>query len=463
MGLDTRYVPRLDLFRSTSFRLVALYLAVFTLSVLILGAVVYYNVGRQIELENVERVTVEPRTLVALTHARDFSTFIAEVQARSARAGALDYRLEDASGKTLAGDLPPSTRSDNKYQEGWTRVAQPETGADADADTDWDRALATRLDNGALLLVGYGLGGVEDARHAVLTAFEWALAATLGLGTMGGILLSGNFLRRIDEMSAAARGIADGNLKQRIPVSGRNDDIERLAGTFNHMFDRLEALMEANRHVSHDIAHDLRRPLTKIMRTLETARLSSSLDDAKGGMDAAIAEIHVVLDTFNALLRIAQIETGSRRAGFRPLDFAAVAREVAEAFQPAADDDGKRLTIETSTPLQLAGDQELLSQLVANLIDNALRYCPLGASIEVRSEKRAGFSTLIVSDSGPGVPADERKRIFERFYRIDPARTTSGNGLGLSLVSAIAQLHGMEIVVEDNNPGLRIVLRLAPP
>lgn len=455
-------MQRLDIFRTTSFRLVAIYLAVFSVSVLTLGAFVYYNVGREIEIENAERVEAETRTLTALFHTQDATQFIEEVRSRTARSGPLDYRLEEPSGKALAGNLPPSRSRDGKYKQGWTRVAQPETDADADADMDWDRALGTRLENGSLLLVGYNLGGIDDARHAVLIAFMWALAATLGLGTLGGLILSGSFLRRINEMSAVARGIADGNLRQRIPIGGRNDDIGRLAATFNHMFDRLEALMEANRQVSQDIAHDLRRPLGKILRTLEASRVNCTLEEAKSGMASAIEDIHGVLDTFNALLRIAQIETGSRRSAFRPLDLAAVAREVAEAFQPVADDEGKSLTILTAVKLPMSGDQDLLSQIVANLIDNALRYCPSGANIEVRSSMSSGSGALIVSDSGPGVPIDERKRIFERFYRVDVSRTTSGNGLGLSMVAAIAQLHAIEIQVEDNQPGLRIILNLPP-
>jgi signal transduction histidine kinase len=283
--------------------------------------------------------------------------------------------------------------------------------------------------------------------------------ATIVLGAVGGIILSAGFLGRIDAMSLAARGIIAGNLRRRIPASHQNDELSRLADTFNRMLDRIEGLIEAHRHVSHDIAHDLRRPLARIARRLEGARLKP----ADGHLyekiiDATVDDIHGVLETFNALLRIAQIETGARRMGFKEIDLAAIARDVAEAFQPAAEEQGKPLTIHAAAALAVLGDKELLSQLIANLIDNALRHTPRGTSLEVRVEERGKAKTLTIADTGPGIPESERKRIFERFYRLDASRSTPGDGLGLSLVTAIADLHGAKVVVEDNHPGLRVIL-----
>jgi signal transduction histidine kinase len=225
------------------------------------------------------------------------------------------------------------------------------------------------------------------------------------------------------------------------------------------MLERIERLIEANRHVSHDIAHDLRKPLARIVRRLEAARASDvGVREYEQAVDAAIGDVYGVLETFNALLRIAQVETGARQAGFKVVDLSTIAREVAEAFQPAADDEGKTLNIETSVSLTLAGDEELLKQMVANVIDNALRHTPKGTRIDVRSARIAGVATLVIGDDGAGVPETERQRIFERFYRLDEARTTPGDGLGLSLVAAVAELHGMKVVAEDNCPGLRIAI-----
>ena len=250
-----------------------------------------------------------------------------------------------------------------------------------------------------------------------------------------------------------------GDLHKRIPQANANDDLGRLARTFNRMLEQIERLIEANRHVSHNIAHDLRKPLARIVRRLEAVRAAeASLSSYKETVEGAIVDVHGVLETFNALLRIAQIETGARRAGFKAVDLAAIAHEVAEAFQPAADDEGKALTIETSVSLPQAGDEELLKQMIANLIDNALRHTPKGARIALRSERANDLATLTICDDGPGVPEAERERIFELFYRLDAARVTAGDGLGLSLVAAIAELHALKVSAEDNRPGLRIVI-----
>ncbi|MGO9772100.1 MAG: ATP-binding protein [Roseiarcus sp.] len=452
------------LFRATSFRLAALYLAMFTLSVLVLGAVVYFTVGREIEIEFDERVQAEAHTLRAFAKANGIERLAEEVRARTLEAASLDYRLEDGAGRFLAGNLPSPKAADGQIGDGWVLIAQPRAEIDPDADADWERALVTTLDGGAVLVVGHELTGIDEARRAVLVAFAWGLAATLALGTVGGLVLSAGFLRRIDAMSRTAQEIIAGNLRQRIPETGREDDLGRLARTFNRMFDRIEKLVEANRYVSHNIAHDLRKPLTRLMRRLEDVRAQGGdVGDYERTVDAAIEDVEGVLETFNALLRIAQIQAGARRAAFTPLDLAAIARDVAEAFQPAADDENKTLTVETATPLPLAGDKELLSQMVANLVDNALRHTPPGTRIEVGAGMIEGAGALVVADTGPGVPEAERARIFESFYRLDAARAPPGHGLGLSLVAAIAELHGLKIVVADNRPGLRVVLKLPEP
>lgn len=450
------------LFRTSSFRLVAIYLAVFTFSVVILGVVVYLSVGREIEIEIDERMTAEMQALRKFSIVNGIDRLAERIRYLiTTQAGGMDYRLEDSAGRLVAGNLPSIKAKDGAYSNGWVQIPEPDNELDPDADGDREWALVSTLDGGGILVVAHELGGIAEARHAVLIAFTWALVATLALGTAGGLIISASFLGRLDGMSRTAEGIMAGDLRQRIPEINANDDLGRLANTFNRMFDKIERLIEANRHVSQDIAHDLRKPLSRIVRRLEAAR-SSAIDVQKyeEAVDAAIADVYGVLETFNALLRIAQIETGARRAGFRPFDLAAIARDVAEAFQPAADEEGKTLTIDLSMPLPMSGDRELLSQMVANLTDNALRHTMPGARIDVRTARLGDVAALVIADTGPGVPEKERARIFERFYRLDASRTTPGDGLGLSLVAAIVELHEMRIVVEDNQPGLRVLLRL---
>jgi signal transduction histidine kinase len=253
-----------------------------------------------------------------------------------------------------------------------------------------------------------------------------------------------------------------GDWSRRIPLTPIDDDLSALARTFNRLFGRIEKLLLANKHISADIAHDLRKPLASVLRRLEGARAQGAdLEAVRSAVKAAIAEIENLLETFNALLRIAQVEAGARRAGFRPRDLAEIAREVVEAFQPAAEDEGKTLALRLDEPLPISGDKELLAQMIANLIDNAVRHTPKGVRVEVAGERIPGGMRLSVADDGPGVDSRELKVIFERFYRADAARSTPGSGLGLNLVAAIADLHGLECSASDNRPGLRVTLTTA--
>jgi signal transduction histidine kinase len=448
------------LFHSTSFRLATLYLGLFTLSVLILGATVYLGVGREIGIEFDERVKAETAKLMAAFAADGLESLAEKVRVRVHDAASLDYRLEDPAGQFLVGNLPSPRTTDGRINDGWIQMAQPKCGPNTCSDPDWERALVTTLEGGAILVVGQELTDVEGAKRAVLVAFAWALAATLALGILGAILISGAFLRRIDAMSQVAQGIIGGNLRHRIPVDA-DDELGRLAGTFNHMFDRIESLIEANKHAGHAIAHDLRKPMASIVRRLEAVRSDGCVaDEIERVIDLTIADVHAVLDTFNALLRIAQIEIGARRANFKPVDLAAIAVEVSDAFQPVAEDDRKSLVVDLATALPMTGDNDLLTQMIANLVENALRHTPEGTRVEVRGDTTTRGAALIISDNGPGVPAADRTRIFGRFYRLDATRSTPGHGLGLSLVAAIAELHGLRLAVADNCPGLRIALEI---
>jgi signal transduction histidine kinase len=450
-------VPRTSLFRTSSFRLAAIYLALFTVSVLILGAVVYFVVWREIAGEIDADIQGETSTLVRefAAHGRDRLQTIIEMRSRGG--GSFVYGLEDAQGRLVAGELAAKPG-----EVGWTALRQPQRGDEADGESfAVARALVTRLDDGGALVVGDEWRGARGATRTVVTAFLWALAGTLGLGTLGGLILSSQVLRRIEAMSSAARGIVAGDWRQRIPETGADDELAQLARTFNRMFDRIESLLDAHKNVGGNIAHDLRRPLAGAVRRLEAARGGgATAKDAELAIEAAIADIHGVLETFNAILRIGQIEAGARRAGFKPVDLAAVAREVVEAFQPAADEEGKTLVADLSAALPLSGDRELLTQMVANLVDNALRHTPANTRIVVASARPPAAGRLTVSDNGPGVPPAELGRIFERFYRLDAARATPGDGLGLSLVAAIAELHGMTCAASDNRPGLSIALEM---
>ncbi|HXW19591.1 MAG TPA: ATP-binding protein [Roseiarcus sp.] len=451
----------LRLIGTASFRLAATYLAVFSLSVVLLGWVVYLSIGHEIVRQIDERVAAETAKFSSEFKANGLAHLAAHIRSRKEAGAFLDYRLEDNAGRLLAGSLPSIKAADGTYHEGWT-TALIKTEYESDQpDFNQERALITRLDDGSVLIVGDELGGVEEARRAVLIAFGWALAAMIVIGVGGGVWLSAAFLRRIDVMTTTAQDIIKGDLARRIPLAKGDADLARLAGAFNKMLDRIGGLLEANRHVSSAIAHDLRRPLARALRGLETVRSEpSDLAKYEKAVDAASGDINNILETFSALLRIGEIETGARRAGFQDVDLAAIALEVAEAFQPAAADEGKVLTFELGERLPMVGDRELLTQMTANLIDNSIRHTPPGSHIEVKSLKAEGARRLIVADDGPGVRPSERGRIFERFFRVDSSRATPGDGLGLSLVAAIAGLHDATVAALDNEPGLKIVIDL---
>jgi signal transduction histidine kinase len=261
-------------------------------------------------------------------------------------------------------------------------------------------------------------------------------------------------------MTDTAEAIIEGDLARRIPEQGSDDDLDRVAATFNRMLDRIAGLMETLRQVSDDIAHDLRTPLTRLRQRLEASLTLQTPGERAEAIGGALADMDAILETFAGLLRIAQIESGARRTAFRPLDLALLARTVVEAFAPSAEDSGQALTLEGDGPLIIEGDPELLTQMLVNLVDNALRHAGAGAEIRVRTVSQGSEVVASVIDNGPGVPEGERARVFDRFYRLERNRSTPGSGLGLALVLAIARLHGASVSLADAGPGLEVRVTL---
>ncbi len=447
-------MSRIRVFRTASFRLAAIYLALFTLSAGALGSFVYLSVRHEILADFDARIIEETDALQRTFAEQGRDGLAATLAARGSIGGALLYGLQSPDRKRLAGDLVGPVAG------GWTELKEDEKDEPSEGtEAEIIRALVTRLPDGSTLIVGDERRRTNEALRGVLSAFGWAIGATIVLGLAGGLWLSRQFLLRIDAMRLAAQAIMAGDWSRRIPLTPIDDDLSALARTFNRLFGRIEKLLLANKHVSADIAHDLRKPLASVLRRLEAARAQGTDSEVvRSAVKAAIAEIENLLETFNALLRIGQVEAGARRAGFKPLDLAEIAREVVEAFQPAAEDEGKTLALRLGDALPISGDKELLTQMIANLIDNALRHAPKGVRIEVAGERMPRGVRLSVADDGPGVDARELKVIFERFYRADAARSTPGSGLGLNLVAAIAELHGLECSASDNHPGLRVTL-----
>lgn len=446
-------LPRL--LQVTSFRFAALYVAVFAGSALVLGAAVFVEARSALQQQITARIETEAAFLQEEFRADGLAHLLDVVRTRGRGASALDYLVEDHTGAHLAGEMPATAG----LKPGWAMIDVPQASEDG-GRPERVRAHVFDLGNGMLLAVGADLGQVGDLEEAITTAFLWTVGLVALLGITGGALVSRAFLGRVDAISRTAEAIIGGDLARRVPMRGTGDDLDRLAATLNRMLDRIAILMDSLRQVSSDVAHDLRTPLSRLYQRLEDARAHArSMGDYEFAIDAALREAEGLLETFSALLRIAQVEGASPRTGFSAVNLTALTEAIADAYRLDAEEAGHELTATISQGVIVSGDQELLTQALANLVENALRHTPAGTRINVglRSTAETG-ALLLVEDDGPGVDAADLPRLTNRFYRGERSRTSPGNGLGLTLVSAVAELHGAALHIDARQPGLRVSL-----
>lgn len=309
------------------------------------------------------------------------------------------------------------------------------------------------------LLVGRDVSEKNLIQRLIIDSLAWGLAITLVLGLAGGVVMSRGLLRRIDIINRASRQIMQGDLSRRMPTFGSvetGDEFDQLAHNLNDMLDQIERLMAGIKQVSDNIAHDLRSPLNRLRNRLEVSLMGDiSLPEARGVIEESIIEADGILNTFNALLRIAQAEAGAGREDVCDLDLSAMAADIAEFYEPLAEE--KEIVLATELPDEavVRGNRHLLAQALTNLVDNAIKYTPEQGRISISVEQAKNAVTLTVADSGPGIPADERDKVIRRFYRVEASRNSPGVGLGLSLVAAVAKLHYAELLLGDNEPGLK--------
>ncbi|HYN78247.1 MAG TPA: HAMP domain-containing sensor histidine kinase, partial [Lamprocystis sp. (in: g-proteobacteria)] len=446
--------------RSSSFRLALLYMLLLSVSVGILLGFIYWSTAGFMDQQTDATIAAEIQGLAEQYRRRGLPGLTNVLRERIGRdpGGAGVYLLADADGKPLIGNLDrwPSGVPD---QEGWMGFRLLDRGP-SHADEHAARAQVFRLQGGLRLLVGRDVRDLEATRSLILNALAWGLALTAALALIGGWLLSHRVLRRLEAINQTSREIMEGDLSRRIPVGGGGDDFDQLAAGLNHMLARIESLMTGVRQVADNIAHDLRTPLARLHTKLEL--LSAELGEGHPAAAAAaetIVDAEEILTTFNALLRIARIESGGRRAAFAPLDLAPLVADVADLYEPVAAERGQRLTHDTASPAWVVGDRDLLFQALGNLVDNAVKYGPVGGQVDLSLRPEAGAVIIEVADNGPGIPAQLHGEVFRRFFRADSSRSTPGSGLGLSLVQAVMQLHGATIELLDNRPGLRVHMR----
>ncbi|MFM8747221.1 MAG: ATP-binding protein [Aestuariivirga sp.] len=454
---------RVKLLSSSTFRLAALYLVLFALSVSALLGYVYWNTAVLLERQTDETIRAEVQALADQYRLRGLSGIIDTIQRRSSDQGGAVYLLTAPGGQRIAGNLnslPPMPQDEATWIEFPLAVEK-----NAVRENHVARAFHTDLAGGFQLLVGRDVEALRQFATIIRQTIYYALAIAAVLGLGGGLLMSRNFLKRVDAITAASRTIMAGNMAGRMPVAGSNDELDRLALALNEMLEQIESLMAGMKEVSSNVAHDLKTPLTRIKAQVEAALRSNSPDDYREALERTVDESDRLLDTFNALLSIARAEAGQARQGLVPIDVSALIADVVELYEPMAEEAGGRLSSDAAPGLMVIGDRQLLAQALTNLVDNALKYGARDGEtpeIEVSGKIEDDKVVITVADHGIGIPAEDRGRVTERFVRLDSSRSKPGNGLGLSLVSGVMKLHKGSLVLADNHPGLaaRLVLPL---
>jgi len=434
-----------------------LYAALFGISVLILLGVIYGATGVYMSNSLDAAVDSDITELEDSLQVAGNEALIEQVKERVRQTphGPMYYLLQDPKEKVVAGNMPPFHGGEGRFD---LKVPKPNSPSVA------VRAHGITLPDHEYLMVGVDALPRREMQKLILRVFGWSSAITLVLAFAGGALMSGGLLRRIETISRTARDIMAGDFSRRIPVRGTGDEFDHLVRSLNAMLERNEAAMESVRQVSNDIAHDLRTPLTRLRRRLDLAqRRARSVEEWRRAAEGCISDMDAILETFGGLLRIAQIESGMPTRRFTKVDLSELLRTVIEVYQPMAEEKEQPFTVDIASGLTVWGDRELLTQMIANVIENAMKHSPTGASINLVTSESPGTIAVAVCDTGPGIPAEERARVFRRFYRLERSRSTPGSGLGLSLVEAIAALHQIGIELTDNGPGLRVTLRFHAP
>lgn len=361
------------------------------------------------------------------------------------------YLLADEDLSPIAGNINRWPKEVSPDESGWLKFSL--SGAQEGPDPVRARQFRVGPSGRLHLLIGRNVSAQQSFQRVIGSALLWGIAISLWLALIGGLAMSRTIARRLERTNRTAHEVMAGNLQQRVPTRGADDEFDRLGDNLNRMLDQIQYLMEGIRQVSDNVAHDLRTPLTRLRWRLE--RLQACDDPEHDLLEQSIADADGLLNTFHALLRIAEVESGSRRR-FTEVDAAELVADVGELYEPVAAAHDQALEVATDGPVRLRGDRDLLFQALTNLVDNAVKYTPAGGELTLRAAAVDGQAEIIVSDTGPGVPEDQREEVLQRFVRLESHRSSAGSGLGLSLVAAVIRLHDGALHLEDNAPGLRV-------
>lgn len=469
-----------SLLRRTPFRLTLLFVALFAAAASAVLAYVYIASANEARAKTQADVTTEFEVLSGIYRERGANALNAALVDRTIRGGPYLYILMDAEGGLITGnltespiDIVPRDQGDGGTTPTWQTFTYTDNDASGRVTRPQSLGVQVRLSGGEVLFVGESMGDTEAYLSRLTQALWAAMGIVLLLGLAGGLLVSRNLERAMGRLKTVVTAVQDGDLKARATVRNSGDEWDELGQGLNTMLDRLEGSMASIRHAGDAIAHDLRSPLTRMRAKLEVALIDaeSGKIDGTEALELALSEADDLLKTFNTVLAIARLQAAAG-AGRIPdpalFDAADLAADMAELYEPASEDKGLEFSSEIERGLMVNANQPFLAQALANIIDNAIKYTPVGGAVMLRARRRSsGEIEFSVTDTGPGVPEEDRERVIQRFVRLDNSRTEPGSGLGLSLVGAVMEAHSGRItldegpgVYEGSGPGLRVALVL---
>ena len=447
-------MPPISILRSTPFRLALMFTFLSILTFTVSSVIIYLAVRTDLE-QRLDRQINNTFSVIAASYGtKDIEDLIASVENYINYSSGSDIvlLLTDPEGHSLAGNMPTYSLA-----PGWSAIQVHDSGISGEGSY---RVLSGEVD-GYRLSVGMSYAQTSEFLEIALSGFVWGSLVVIISAVAGGVFLATRVQQRMEAIAGTLVNVSHGDLTARIALLRKGDDIDLLSRQINAALDRLAALVEGMRQVSTDIAHDLKTPLNRLQMTIDDA-IHKEAEGLSVAVELAEARLECdgINDTFGALLRIAQIESGARKSRFVELDLQDIVALIVEIYSDVAADKNKTIVFAADSldPAIVLGDRELLLQLFANIVENAIRHCPDGTEIRLSLTHSYDKITTTVADNGPGIPDGERENVLRRLYRLDKSRTTPGTGLGLSLVKAIAELHAADLQLEDNMPGLRVSL-----
>ncbi len=447
---------------NSTFRMVFLYLVVFVLSSLILLSFVYWSSVGYIykQLDHHIEYDMERLQAIYITRGKEALINAIELGLKQKNYASIYLLYNKKSKKILAGNL---TKIPQITSDGWLVISLSGIINTPQQQNHSARTLVMSLPEQLVFMNGLDIESAHQQEHIIFNSLLMGIAIILLLGAIGGFIISINTIKKINMINDTINDISKGNLHLRVPSRGTDDDYDLLANNINQMLNQTQKLMQGIQNISNNIAHDLRTPLTRLRGQLEELQNNSN-DASSEGIHKALLETDNLLATFNAMLRINKVESGAQKGHFTPLSISTLLRDVVEFYEPLAEDKNIHLHFSSGNDSQLSADRDMLFQAFTNLLDNAIKYTPdngkINVIVELIQTENDPAMQITIADSGKGIPINEHSKVLEPFYRLEKHRDHQGNGLGLSLVSAIIKLHKGNITFKDNKPGLKVIISL---